>query len=736
MTKIKNFLCILALCLVFPGVLLLGACGEEPNNNGSDDGQNISYVEISTQNPNFQNSQFEFTYGDDINLDDVEFLITAHKTNGETFTISQNDVTIDLSNINNAKQNGVVPAGNYYVSISGQNFSAQQIAVVVNKAKLIVPDFGNVDLTLTYNGQEQNIITSKLDALMPQEGESLSSMIASGKLNLLSTSDNYTPTATNVLRDTDGNMMSYYLEIAPTQNYEIVTSADGYAVGNIFAYWLIAPKVLNMPTFANNGEVVFDWEVVNGQTQMVPAQMSLIYGTDDNDVKADMVSLVNANALTLNYFGSSTVDIELTSEYASNYALKEEAGSYYAQATVGEWRVVAYEMQPVSITGATKTTTYNDGTNDLTIPDFDYDPERTTITISMSAKEKQLFEIVDNGYNHYANGFDDAYSINFALKSNISGYSSPVTINGQPINYFTLYYHISKIDTPTEVQTAINAINFEINPQTYNANSPVTLYETYQKTNFVEATQNALTSDVWREYEQYGYDYTYIEPVDQAQDISNANETGYTVPLRYYYGRQNYNPVVVNAKLIVNRNNIEIYNVEYHLSDNDNGRGPLIYRYNHPITMTISNINYGQVGNWGSTSYQYCATSAAGEFSPLVGSPLNAGYYKAQFELSTDANHKYSMQDIGAGWSITEKPSDSTKFVVSYIFQINKRPITISPTIIGDWGTYLVPYCYEGGNKTIDASIASATIYYFAMSGATSFSYGDAEGNELDDILA
>lgn len=759
-TVFKNkFLTVLfSMLFAIASVFVLSACGEEPTtpSNTTDTSQQISYIEVSTTDAHYDNTaqRLEFTYGDEIDLNNIQFTVTAHKFNGDTITLNQNDFTFDASGLENAKVDGKVPADLYTVQFTVNkdgNTIQNSLAVQVNKAKLVIPDISADDLEIAYDGQEHNVITEKIDALIPQGYETLSSMISTGKVVFgeeYGTYDYYTDTATDVYRD-GAQVSDYYISVVPTSNYDIIHEPGSDSTWTFVSYsWSITPRVLNLPHYANNGQVQFDWEVVNDEVQVKTAEMSLVYGNGIYDLQEDMFDIISGS-LTSNNFGSSEVIVELRSAYTTNYALAGEEAWFSTSASLGYWSVTPYvfDADHFAMDTTNADGTYYDAVSEKSYPNFNYNPEGLTLSLNLTSKEKQLFEFMDEGANwnyHFANNESaPLYSYGLYLRSSMQTLSSAFCVgsteNILDTNSLTQYYHISRIDAPADVQSAILGYTLELQSETYNSDYPITLNETYDLNNFTTATQEQFSDTVYRQGVASG-DYSIFE-LRQAQDVSNANESGYTVALNFYYGYINYNPIEVDAKLVVNRASFIVGSIYNHFDDNDNGRGPLIYRYNQSIPMSVMSADvFGgenlDADDFAAVTYKYSATQD-GTYN-TVASPTNAGFYKATTSISVaNTNYKYVAADGLTDWLLVEDENDATKFNLTYSFEIGRRPIYVSETYSGTWGTYYYsPYSFFTNEAKTFIVETTPILYYFQTSGTTSLTQYETalSADELADI--
>ena len=672
-----------------------------------------------------QTQMFSYEYGEDVVIDKSSFKVFSVENGTET-QIDSDNFTIDASELVLNSDNKV-DAGQYIIRVSTADISdSKSIKVVVYQAKLNIPDTTEAQLSLSYNASDQSAV-SLIDSLM--EGDKLSDYISAGKVTLVDTMDNQFGTYHGI------NAGSYTFVIMPTKNYMIRNSDGTDLYGPKEIHWRIMRKELIAPTYANNGSVPFDWEVINEQLQMKTATMELQYGSGDEYVTQDMIEI--SGSLTLDHVGESVVTLNLKYEYSMNYAFKNGETYDPTIISLGAWRVTPYIFEnSIQLTGANGVYVYNE----QEVPAYDYSPEDITLATSLSAKEQLLFNFFDSGDQsirglpHYANLNNECYSCRIELK--VPEFRNALVVNNSVIEQSTmLYYRVNRIDAPASILNAISNITFVHNSSIYGEYASMDELG-YQPSDFADHTSGAIP---WIDEAPGVVDYSVIT-IRGFISIANANETGYMLPLYYYYGYRNFKPIEIFANYMVERQTCTLSTIEYELTSNDGHNKVLgleyTYRYNMPLVLSVENIpvSGNQISSIGQVSYTYSQT-VDGEYAS-VSSALNAGFYEATMQLAVDGNYWFEVNDdlIDESWSIAQGENPYTWYLTRK-FEIKKRPISFDLSYTGDWGTVNLPYSfYTGSNKTISANINAINLHY-CVYGSNIISTTEITGDEANDVM-
>ena len=751
----KKLLMAFVLCLMLPLGVSLTACGGGDSGSGGGGGgqtSQITHIDVSVEDAHYDatTNGFVYTYGEEITIQKTAFTVTAYKYDGTTITVNQDDFTIEASGFS---FDGAPDVGYYSVNVTLSSNPALNapVSIQIKEAKIVIPQYSAEELSLVYNGHEQNIITGRLDGLLTTAGlETVSHMIETGKLSIDASysSDTYRYAATNVQADNN----EYFFYLQASSNYSIFASENeqGNGATNMLVSWKIAPKPLNAPTLSQD-EVVFDWDVGTSGLYAKTASVSLVFGTGNDDVKENMVTY-DREALSSTSCSTHSVYVQFNQDYALNYRFAGDNGDTESVSLV--WELVPYTLANGAIALTGNTGTYVD-TDESVYPSYPYSADFVPST-NLTLKEMELFNFEDEGanHNHFANQEgNELYSYTVSLAFGAGIYANCIKIGNEIYdgNGFWLHYHIARIDAPQAVQEAISNVSFEIEPQTYDPNLTLTrlfngsVGSTYcmDKDALTAETQTSLGAN-WISSENYDADVSKLAYVENVA-INEANETGYTIPLSFYYGFYNYNPIAVSAKLVVNRAQREINNLVYTLSDNNNGKyGYIMYRYNSPIVLAVQELSI-----WGeddvtlemspTTTYYYSATQN-GEYTQAAdNNALNVGFYKATITVTTSGNYTFVLDEdyTSDGWTITQG-NDAETWLLTRVFEILKRPVYVGYSLGGTWGDTWTPYSFYVANepKTINVAPEDIKVYYFSGSGDTSMSYKDASAEELNDINA
>ena len=132
--KKKFYSIILAFAFILTGAFCLTACGE--NSSPSKTLTSITSNDIS--HSHYDGSQFNYTYGETIQISKSDFTVIAHYSDNSETSVS--DFTLDTSNL----PIGIASVGTYEISVHYQSKSNSYNVVVDEQSlDLTAPSFEN-----------------------------------------------------------------------------------------------------------------------------------------------------------------------------------------------------------------------------------------------------------------------------------------------------------------------------------------------------------------------------------------------------------------------------------------------------------------------------------------------------------------------------------------------------------------------------------------------------------------
>ena len=156
MKKLKSIL--FSLLFLLPCLFFCG-CGDS----------SASIVKISVSladiNKTIEDNTLKFTYGDEINLANDQFVVTATYDNYETGTLN---VVTESNPIGYFRESDIpnispIPAGEYYLKFCHNTLTPVELTIIVEKAKIDMSAVKwNYSTPLTYNTENQSVELNNL----------------------------------------------------------------------------------------------------------------------------------------------------------------------------------------------------------------------------------------------------------------------------------------------------------------------------------------------------------------------------------------------------------------------------------------------------------------------------------------------------------------------------------------------------------------------------------------------
>lgn len=321
----KKFLSfIMAMCLIVPCAFIMTACGgndEPPKPSVQSSKANVLNVDYSYDE---QSDCITFLMTDTINLQKSDFEIVQTYTDNTTKTLDTNKWILDLSEIPSAPESNSSYRIVFKYADKDEEIDSINITFIASQINTL--DFELQPYSITYTGEEIDVVDMIDEYLTSQQQVSLTSLIESGVV-IVSTENNSTRTATN--------SGEYFVEFAPANGYEW-TAGDS---SSKYVNWRINMVEIPAPTLVNNS-LDYDYEIEGGYPVGLAQEVEYVFGNFDNALQfVDINNNVEdarftTSATSVGYY---SVRFDIKEEFAQNYTF--DFGTYTSNSCVLEWEI-------------------------------------------------------------------------------------------------------------------------------------------------------------------------------------------------------------------------------------------------------------------------------------------------------------------------------------------------------------------------------------------------------------
>lgn len=730
MTKIKNLLCILALCLVFPGVFLFSACGDDTS-TPDDNGPSVINVTVDV-NPasayynKYDSTQMRFNFesSDVWNFTKSDFVVTAYFSDGTSQVTNNYTLTIDTT------PSVVDDYDIYTIHFGRENESyTYSLSVYVEHYVEQLPNLTGVTYSegvytlnqeLRYTGAQQDA----LDYIGTDEaGVTIQSLIDASKIEVQELDSNMAHAAIDAnWVDGLGNYQQYYFVLKANQGYCWMEGNN--KVDTLSICFTIKRQILQTPTLTSTSTTLTYQHIFDPDTnQYVGVPQGLVYDLHGNGA----------------YITQSEQQTDVRNDYEWNISINYDDRDNYTFLVNGVEQdyldAVSWSIVPMRI-----------GINEIVINDpTHYDSTtqsyRYTYTGSEILPTTNIPNDIINAFNisgcTYASV--NAQNLTIQVKDYLLQWDSVNDVytlknyawqNGAPIvlgdsSYLYLEYYIDQEQTVAPAGFANN--NVQIKEQTYELSGNLLGWLFLNPRQIGNIENLAFTDDSYAALNALNmFDGTFEWDVEQPYSTSLVvGNNSLTIKWFATTDIDNYIPIDIPVTIVLNP---RVLNLEANWYTPTSGEYPTLWlsnSYDNAVSEGITYTTYYDLNNY-ATATQAANYTDAGYYTTVATLPVNANYvYKdnANNTITSFTNEwRVYPTNIGSAYSTwswtTSTPNAGTPFngfISFYTDDTDDRTMTYDTSQFSDdLKTYYkiadasyVTYIYNAG--TDEWSVAQNT---------------------------